>query len=80
MIPLKPPPTLPKPDQFSPEFNDFIAKCLVKDPEQRPGAAELLQVIITIRSAIESMNSIIIESHIFLCPFTSASFMYAICC
>ena len=44
MIPTKPSPTLPKPEQFSPVFNDFIAKCLSKDPNLRPSAAELLSV------------------------------------
>ena len=26
------------------EFNEFLAKCLVKDPDQRPTAAQLLEV------------------------------------
>lgn len=42
MIPSKPPPTLEEPTKYSKEFNDFIAKCLVKNPDQRPGAEELL--------------------------------------
>jgi serine/threonine protein kinase len=29
-------------DDFSEEFNDFISKCLVKDPEKRPCASTLL--------------------------------------
>ncbi|CAL4065683.1 unnamed protein product, partial [Meganyctiphanes norvegica] len=37
------PPKLDNPSRFSKEFNDFIAKCLVKDPNQRPTAAELLK-------------------------------------
>jgi len=28
----------------SADFNDFVAKCLVKDPAQRSAAADLLQV------------------------------------
>ena len=42
MIPVKPPPTLPNPSEFSPEFNDFITKCCTKFPGNRPSAAELL--------------------------------------
>lgn len=43
MIPSKPPPKLSEPDRFSKEFNDFIGKCLTKNPEQRPTAADLLK-------------------------------------
>ena len=42
MIPTKPPPTLKDPKSFSPEFSDFIQKCLVKNPEERPSATALL--------------------------------------
>lgn len=38
------PPTLEKPNKWSLYFNDFIAKCLVKNPNQRCSAAELLSV------------------------------------
>lgn len=38
------PPTLKQAEKFSPELNDFIASCLVKDPEGRPSAALLLKV------------------------------------
>jgi serine/threonine protein kinase len=41
MIPSKPPSTLAKKDRFSPELNDFIAKCLVKDPALRSSADQL---------------------------------------
>ena len=43
MIPTKPPPSVKEPDKFSPEFCDFISKCLVKNPEERPSATALLQ-------------------------------------
>ena len=43
MIPTKPPPTLKQPDKFSNEFSDFISRCLVKSPEERPSATSLLQ-------------------------------------
>eukprot|EP01006_Ploeotia_vitrea_P033294 TRINITY_DN65419_c7_g6_i1.p1 TRINITY_DN65419_c7_g6~~TRINITY_DN65419_c7_g6_i1.p1 ORF type:complete len:656 (-),score=345.97 TRINITY_DN65419_c7_g6_i1:902-2869(-) len=37
-----PPPTLSEPATWSKDFVDFIAKCLVKDPEQRPSTMELV--------------------------------------
>ena len=36
------PPKLEQPSHWSREFNDFISKCLVKDPNQRPNAQDLL--------------------------------------
>ena len=36
------PPKLENPSCWSRQFNDFIAKCLHKDPNQRPTATELL--------------------------------------
>jgi len=41
MIPSRPPPKLTEPDKWTKEFNDFIGKCLTKNPEQRPSASEL---------------------------------------
>lgn len=38
------PPKLDKPSHWSKEFNEFIAKCLTKDPSQRPTAEDLLKV------------------------------------
>jgi serine/threonine-protein kinase 10 len=37
------PPSLKEPEKWSPEFNDFVQKCLNRDPLLRPTAAELLQ-------------------------------------
>lgn len=38
----RPPATLAKPQNYSADFNDFIAQCLVKDATQRKNAMELL--------------------------------------
>lgn len=43
MIPTKPSPTVSKPEKFSSHFNDFVAKCLEKDPSTRPNSSCLLQ-------------------------------------
>ncbi|EDO42845.1 predicted protein [Nematostella vectensis] len=43
MIPTKPPPTFRDPGQWSEDFKDFVSKCLVKNPEERATATELLQ-------------------------------------
>nr|XP_019952901.1 PREDICTED: serine/threonine-protein kinase 10-like [Paralichthys olivaceus] len=37
------PPTLEQPHKWSPEFKDFLKKCLDKNPETRPTAAPLLE-------------------------------------
>lgn len=44
MIPTKPPPNFKKPEEWTPEFNHFIRQCLVKKPDDRQTAAELLEV------------------------------------
>ncbi|KAF7634893.1 hypothetical protein Mgra_00005634 [Meloidogyne graminicola] len=43
MIPTKPPPTLKVPQDWTPLFLDLIAKCLVKNPEERTTAKDLLE-------------------------------------
>ncbi|XP_078508043.1 serine/threonine-protein kinase 4 [Lissotriton helveticus] len=43
MIPTNPPPTFRKPELWSPDFKDFVTQCLVKNPEQRATATQLLQ-------------------------------------
>ena len=42
MIVNKPPKGLSQPEKWSPEFNDFVSKCLTYDPEKRP-TAKILQ-------------------------------------
>ena len=44
LIPRQQPPTLPAGGGWSAEFNDFIARCLVKDPTQRSGIKDLLRM------------------------------------
>ena len=41
MIPSRPPPKLAKPDKWSRDMHDFVAKCLTKDPKSRPSASAL---------------------------------------
>jgi len=43
LIPAREPPTLKDQSQWSHEFNNFIAKCLQKDPVKRPLVEELLE-------------------------------------
>ncbi|KAI8892681.1 kinase-like domain-containing protein [Globomyces pollinis-pini] len=43
MIPSNPPPKLADPSKFSPLFQDFIKKCLTKNPNNRPSAKDLLE-------------------------------------
>ncbi|KAK2559950.1 Serine/threonine-protein kinase 3 [Acropora cervicornis] len=43
MIPTKPPPTFKEADRWSSEFQDFVSRCLVKNPEERATASQLLQ-------------------------------------
>lgn len=43
MIPQKPPPSFRDPDRWSTEFIDFVSLCLVKNPEERATAGDLLQ-------------------------------------
>ncbi|KAL7891837.1 hypothetical protein AOLI_G00013130 [Acnodon oligacanthus] len=43
MIPTNPPPTFRNPEQWSEPFRDFVSQCLVKSPESRATATQLLQ-------------------------------------
>eukprot|EP00057_Strongylocentrotus_purpuratus_P024658 XP_011679132.1 PREDICTED: serine/threonine-protein kinase 10 [Strongylocentrotus purpuratus] len=42
-IPKAPPPRLQQKKRWSREFNDFLEKCLEKNPEKRPSAVDLLK-------------------------------------
>ncbi|XP_065175121.1 serine/threonine-protein kinase 10-like [Sycon ciliatum] len=42
-IPKADPPTVLAPRKWSKHFNDFVAKCLVKEPDDRPTALEMLE-------------------------------------
>jgi len=54
-IPLRPPPKLP--DNFSPEFREFVAKCLTKNPLERPTIQELMRMpFITNSSGIRTVS------------------------
>jgi serine/threonine protein kinase len=44
MIPRGPPPQLRDKAVWSPRFRDFLAKCLVKNPLDRPDSEEMLKV------------------------------------
>uniref|UniRef100_A0A665U9J5 non-specific serine/threonine protein kinase n=1 Tax=Echeneis naucrates TaxID=173247 RepID=A0A665U9J5_ECHNA len=44
MIPTNPPPTFRNPNLWSSAFQDFVSQCLVKNPENRATATQLLQV------------------------------------
>uniref|UniRef100_A0A5S6R2W3 non-specific serine/threonine protein kinase n=1 Tax=Trichuris muris TaxID=70415 RepID=A0A5S6R2W3_TRIMR len=43
MIPTKPPPSFRNPNEWSAEFIDFVSVCLVKNPDDRPTAEELME-------------------------------------
>ncbi|GLD58048.1 serine/threonine-protein kinase 4-like protein [Lates japonicus] len=43
MIPTNPPPTFRNPGLWSQAFREFVSQCLVKNPEQRATATQLLQ-------------------------------------
>ncbi|XP_077537327.1 serine/threonine-protein kinase hippo [Haemaphysalis longicornis] len=63
MIPTKPPPSFRDPDRWSPEFIDFVSRCLVKNPEERATASELLQhVFISSAKPVTILQQMIVEA------------------
>lgn len=42
LIPSSPPPRLQHSERYAPALSDLIARCLTKDPDQRPSARDLL--------------------------------------
>ena len=63
MIPTKPPPSFRNPDRWSPEFIDFVSRCLVKNPEHRSTASTLLQHEFIVKAPpVGSLQSIIQEA------------------
>lgn len=62
MIPSRPPPKLSEPDKWSKDFNEFLSRCLIKNPEHRPTATELLQDHFISRTVNASVLSPLISS------------------
>lgn len=48
MIPMRDPPTFTHSEKWSKEFRDFVNQCLLKEPEKRKSASEMLNVNIMI--------------------------------
>ncbi|KAJ8928521.1 hypothetical protein NQ314_018897 [Rhamnusium bicolor] len=64
MIPTKPPPSFREPDKWSAEFIDFVSVCLVKNPEERATATDLLNhVFIGNAKTPNILNSMIQDAH-----------------
>ncbi|KAL1245571.1 Serine/threonine-protein kinase [Trichinella spiralis] len=59
MIPTKPPPSFRNPDEWSAEFIDFVSVCLVKNPDDRPSADDLLQHVFICNA---KSSSVLIEA------------------
>lgn len=56
-LPNRPPPKLKHASKHSPEFNDLIASCLVKEVDQRVNAVDLLKVTMKMHFAINASLS-----------------------
>ncbi|XP_062385316.1 serine/threonine-protein kinase 3 [Sardina pilchardus] len=63
MIPTNPPPTFRKPELWTDDFTDFVKKCLVKNPEHRATATQLLQhPFITNAKPVSILRDLITEA------------------
>lgn len=64
MIPQKPPPSFRDPDRWSTEFIDFVSLCLVKNPENRASASDLLKHEYIKNAKPRSiLNDMVVEVH-----------------
>ncbi|XP_018565640.1 serine/threonine-protein kinase 3-like [Anoplophora glabripennis] len=64
MIPTKPPPSFREPDKWSAEFIDFVSVCLVKNPEERATATDLLNHVFIGNAKVPNiLNGMIQEAH-----------------
>ncbi|KNC53615.1 STE/STE20 protein kinase [Thecamonas trahens ATCC 50062] len=61
LIPNQPSPNFAKPSRFSPEFRDFVRRCLHKNPAKRPSAAELLAHPFLDGAVIDEMQAAVQE-------------------
>ncbi len=50
-VPKQPAPRLKDPQKYSAEFNDFVDKCLRKDPRERFSAKDLLHLPFTLQGS-----------------------------
>lgn len=61
MIPTKPPPSFREPDKWSAEFIDFVSVCLVKNPEERATATDLISHVFVGNARPPSILSTMIQ-------------------
>ncbi|VDN58601.1 unnamed protein product [Dracunculus medinensis] len=61
MIPTKPPPSLKVPSDWSDDFNDFVSQCLIKNPDDRKSAKELMEHPFNTNAASSSLLQRMIE-------------------
>lgn len=60
-LPKNPPPTLKKPQDWTKEFNAFLSHCLVKDPDQRSSASQLLPLDFIKRGEEEAKEGVLVR-------------------